>query len=101
MVHSQPSRSRSTKPLGSSALRQAFSCEETSIIEREFETIMSETRHGEPFDGQENQVVRYRIVHQLDARGLSQRVNRAAEQLLGSRTIMNATGSTLFTGETA
>ena len=83
------------------ALRQAFSREEMSIIEREFETTVSEDRHGKPFDGQENQVVRYRIVHQLDARGLTQRVHHAAEQLLGSGTIMTADASSIFSGETA
>ena len=82
------------------ALRQAFSREETSIIEREFEIIMSEDRHGEPFDGQENQNVEYRIVHQLDARGLTQRVHHAAEQILGSGTILNVNSSSIFPGET-
>ena len=81
-------------------LRHAFSGEEMKIIDREFEALGSKERQGQSFSGQEDQVVHYLIEHLPDFTRLSQRVNDAAEQLLGSGYYFAGTGANLYVAET-
>ena len=80
--------------------RQALSRTEMNSIEDAFETLMLESRNGEPFDGQEHQAVQNLIEHRSDFKSLMPSFNNAAEQLLGSGFIFAGTSMNLFVGDT-